>query len=201
MSGARALESTRVHVGAVSLLLAASSCMLPFLLPYRQLFQAEWLAAALGVVAVLAALTAHGTRGVPLPIPARWLTAFALFLMAQTVFGHAIYLQLPMLAALYVLYAALLVWLGAQLAASTGIERAADVLAACLLAGALANSAAGMVQFYGLHALLEDILAEIPHNPQHNGAYGNIAQSNLYANYLALGGTALLFLLQRSRVR
>ena len=32
------------------------------------------------------------------------------------------------------------------------------------------------------------------HDPLHTGAYGNIAQSNLYANYLALGGTALLFL-------
>ena len=47
------------------------------------------------------------------------------------------------------LYAALLVWLGAQLA-TAGVGRAAGVLAACLLAGALANAAAGMIQFYGL---------------------------------------------------
>ena len=126
---------------------------------------------------------------------------FALFLAAQALVGTPAYPQLPLLGALYVLYAALLVWLGAQLAASAGIERAAGVLAACLLAGALANAAAGVIQFYGRPALLEDIVAELHHGPQHNGAYGNIAQANLYANYLALGGTALLFLWQRRSLR
>jgi O-antigen ligase len=201
MPRAHALEPTRTQVGAVSLLLAGSLCLLPFLLPYAQLFQAEWLAAALGVAAALTALSARGARLVPLPGPARWLTAFALFLVAQTLVGKPVYLQLPLLGALYVLYAALLVWLGAQLTASAGIERAAGVLAACLLAGALANAAAGMIQFYGRPALLEDIVAELHRDPLHNGAYGNIAQPNLYANYLALGGTALLFLWQRSSLR
>ncbi len=193
--------STRTQVETLSLLLAGSLCLLPFLLPYPQPFLAEWLAAALGVAAVLAALAARSVSLVRLPGPARWLAAFALFLGAQTVIGHPIYIQLPMLAALYVLYAALLVWLGAQLAASAGIERAASVLAACLLAGALANAAAGMIQFYGRPALLQDIVAELGHDPLHNGAYGNIAQANLYANYLALGGSALLFLWQRSSLR
>lgn len=63
-----------------------------------------------------------------------------------------------------------------------------------LLAGALANAAAGVIQFYDRPALLENIVAALHHNPQHNGAYGNIGQANLYANYLALGGTALLIL-------
>ena len=75
------------------------------------------------------------------------------------------------------------------------------MLAACLLVGALANAAAGMIQFYGLPAPLRDFIVELHHDPLHNGAYGNIAQSNLYANYLALGGTALLFLWQRSSLR
>jgi len=106
-----------------------------------------------------------------------------------------------LLGAAYVLYAALLLWLGAQLAATAGMERAAGVLAACLLAGALANAAAGMIQFYGLPAPLEDIIDKLHHDPLHNGAYGNIAQCNLYANYLTLGGTALLFLWLRAGLR
>ena len=185
----------------MSLLLAGSLCLLPFLLPYPQLFQAEWLAGALGVAAALAALSAHNTRVVALPGAARWLVAFALFLLAQTLLGKPAYVQLPILAALYVAYAALLIWLGAQLVASAGIERAAGVLAACLLVGALANSAPGMIQFYGLPAPLRDFIVELHRDPLHNGAYGNIAQPNLYANYLALGGTALLFLWQRSSLR
>src|ERR1035437_1276987 len=201
MPRAHALEPTRTQVGAVSLLLAGSLCLLPFLLPYPQLFQAEWLAAALGVAATLAALGGRGAGIVPLPRPARWLAAFALFLVAQALAGKPVYLQLPLLGALYVLYAALLIWLGAQLAATAGIERAASVLAACLLVGALANAAAGVIQFYGRPALLEDIIAALHHHPQHNGAYGNIAQANLYANYLALGGTALLFLWLRGGLR
>ncbi|HEY5291932.1 MAG TPA: Wzy polymerase domain-containing protein [Burkholderiales bacterium] len=186
----------------MSLLLAGSLCLLPFLLPYHQLpvlsFQAEWLSAAIGIAAMLAALGWRRGAFAPVPLPAQCLIAFALFLAAQTLAGKPVYPQLPLLGALYVLYAVLLIWLGAQLAATAGIERAATALAACLLAGALANASAGMIQFYGRPPLLEDFVAELRRG---SGAYGNIAQSNLYANYLALGGTALLFLWQQYRLR
>jgi O-antigen ligase/polysaccharide polymerase Wzy-like membrane protein len=205
VSGVQAVTPRSAQADAVSLLLAGSLCLLPFLLPYHQLpilsFQAEWLAAALGIAAMLAALGGRGGAFVPAPVPARWLIAFALFLAAQTLVGNPVYPQLSVLGALYVLYAALLIWLGAQLAATAGIERAAGVLAACLLAGAVANAAAGVIQFYGRPALLEDIIADLRHGPDHNGAYGNIAQANLYANYLALGGTSMLFLWLRGGLR
>jgi O-antigen ligase len=190
----------------VSLLLAGSLCLLPFLLPYHELpilsFQSEWLAAALGIAAVLAALTnGPDDAFAAVPLPARWLLGFALLLTAQALADDSNYPQQPLLGGLYVLYAALLVWLGAQLAASAGTERAVSVLAACLLAGALANAAAGLIQFYGLPEILRGIVDELHDKPQHNGAYGNIAQPNLYANYLALGGTALLFLWLRGSLR
>ena len=54
------------------------------------------------------------------------------------------------------------------------MERAAGVLAGCLLVGALANAAAGMIQFYGPPEALRDFVAELHHDPLHNGAYGNI---------------------------
>jgi hypothetical protein len=205
VSGVQPVTAGIPQANAVSLLLAGSLCLLPFLLPYHEFpilsFHAEWLAATLGIAAVLAALSARRGAFASIPLPAQWLIAFAVFLAAQTLVGKPVYLQLPLLGALYVLYAALLIWLGAQLAASAGIERAACVLAACLLAGALANAAAGMIQFYGLPTLLQDIIAELHHGPDHNAAYGNIAQGNLYANYLALGGTALLFLWLRGGLR
>src|SRR6266853_1526572 len=138
---------------AISLMLAGSLCLLPFLLPYHQppilSFFPEWLAAALGVAAALALLVGRGVTAVFLPAPARWLIAFAVLLAAQ--------------------------------AAS----------------GAHANSLAGVIQFYGRPKLLEDVIAEL-HGRR---AYGNIAQANLYANYLALGEGALLFLWVRARVR
>src|SRR5712691_4931858 len=184
----------------MSLLLAGSLCLLPFLLPYHQQpvlsFFPEWLATALGVAAALTLLAGRGIR-ISLPAPASWLVAFAVFLAAQAAGGGHAYSQLPLLAALYVLYAVLMIWLGAQLTAAFGIERVAAVLAAFLLVGALANSLAGVIQFYGRPRLLEDVIAEL-HGKR---AYGNIAQANLYANYLALGEGALLCLWARARVR
>src|SRR6267143_5837393 len=188
----------------MSLMLAGSLCLLPFLLPYHQQpvlsFFPEWLAAALGIAASLTLLVGRGVSVsfVYSPVPARWLIAFAAFLAAQAATGGHAYSQLPLLAALYVLYAALMIWLGAQLTAAFGIERVAAVLAAFLLVGALANSLAGVIQFYGRPRLLEDVIAELHGSGR---AYGNIAQANLYANYLALGEGALLFLWSRARVQ
>jgi len=186
---------------AISLLLAGGLCLLPFLVPYHQQpvlsFFPEWLAAALGVAAAAALLFARGVPAASFPTPAWWLIAFAMVLALEAATGRQAYSQPPLLAALYVLYAALMIWLGANLVAALGIERVATVLAAFLVAGALANSMAGVIQFLGQTALFEDVVAEL----HGNRAYGNIAQANLYANYLALGEGALLFLWMRARVR
>lgn len=176
-------------------------CLLPFLVPYHQQpvlsFFPEWLAAALGAAAALALLASRSFRAdAALPGTVPWLAAFALFLALRAAAGGLAYPQASLLAALYVLYAILMVQLGAQLAAVHGIARVAVVLAAFLLVGALANAAAGVIQFYGRPALFEDVVAEL----RGHRAYGNIAQANLYANYLALGAAALLFLWSRARV-
>jgi len=185
----------------ISLLLAGNLCLLPFLLPYHQQpvlsFFPEWLAAALGIAAALALLVGRGVPAVSLPVPGRWLIAFAVFLVARAAGGDQTYPQASLLASVYVLYAVLLIWFGAQLVAACGIERVAQMLAAFLLAGALANSLAGVIQYYGRPGLFEDLIARRPGH----GAFGNIAQWNLYANYLALGEGALLFLWLRAQVR
>ena len=191
-------ETARLH--SVSLLLAGAMCLLPFLVPYHQQpvlsFYPEWLAAALGVCAALAALAGRGVPATPIPTPALWLVAFALYLLVRML-GAGQAPQIGLLAALYVVFAVLMMWLGVQLANTLGAERVVLVLAASLLAGALANSLAGSIQSYGRPALLDDVVAQL----YGNRAYGNIAQSNLYANYLALGQSALIFLWLRRRMR
>jgi O-antigen ligase len=187
---------------AIALLLAGGLCLLPFLIPYHQppvlSFFPEWLAAALGVAAALAALAGRGFRSeAALPAPALLLALFALYLALRAAGGGLAYPQASLLAALYVLYAVLMIQLGAQLAAAQGHERVAAVLAAFLLAGTLANAAAGVIQYYGRPALLEDVVAEL----HGHRAYGNIAQANLYADYLALGAISLLYLWWRGRLR
>jgi O-antigen ligase len=187
---------------AVALLLAGGLCLLPFLIPYHQQpvlsFFPEWLAAALGIAAALVALAGRGfSSEAAFPAPALFLAAFAAYLALRPVAGGLAYPQASLLAALYVLYALLMVQLGAQLAAQLGLERAALALAAFLLVGALLNAAAGVVQYVGRPALLEDLVAEL----YGRRAYGNIAQVNLYANYLALGAASLLYLWLHGRLR
>lgn len=186
----------------ISLLLAGGMCLLPFVLPFHRQpilsFYVEWLAVGLGVAAGLATLIHRGFRSdAALPAPALWLVAFAAFVFLRAALGDQTYPAAGLLAALYVLYAVLMLQLGAQLVAVFGIERVAAVLAAFVLVGALANAVAGVIQFYGRPALFEDVIAEL----RGNRAYGNIAQSNLYTNYLALGQAALLLLWLRARLR
>ena len=177
----------------IGLLLAGGMCLLPFLLPYHQLpiktFQAEWLVVALGVAAAFAVIC-NNRPGIPIPYSARWFGAFAALLLIQAALGHAAYPQLRLTGALLILYAMLMIWLGAQLSASLSLNRVAMTLAAFLLAGAIANACAGIIQYYGRPFWLEDFVAEL-HGSR---AYGNIAQSNLYANYLALGLASPLYL-------
>jgi O-antigen ligase len=192
--GSSCAEPSGARPGAgVGLLLAGSLCLLPFLIPYHQppilSFYPEWLAAALGVAASLAFLAGRGARAqTALPASALWLWVFAAYLAMRAALGDPAYPQSALVGAAYVLFAALLVQLGAQLSSAHGVERVGSVLAACVLAGALANAAAGLVQFYGRPALLEDLVADL----RGARAYGNIAQVNLYANYLALGQAALI---------
>jgi O-antigen ligase len=197
MAAGSSLDRRPARIG---LLLAGSLCLLPFLIPYHQPpvlgFYPEWLAVALGVAAALAVLAGGGFRSeAALPAPSPWLIAFALLLAARALLGDPAYPQSPLLGAAYVLYAVLMIQLGAQLVAAHGAERVAHLLAAFLLAGALLNAVAGVMQFYGRPAWLEDLVAEL----RGARAYGNIAQTNLYASYLAMGQAALVLIWPRSR--
>lgn len=178
----------------VSLLLAGLMCLLPFLVPYHQPpihgFYGEWLAAALGLSAIVAALLDRRLVPVSLPTPALWLLGFAVFLIFRAAIVQPAYPQMTFWAVVYVVFAVALMWLGALFASSVGREQAGAVIAAFILAGALANALAGIVQFYGRPGFLEDVVAVL----RGHRAYGNIAQPNLFANYLALGEAALLFL-------
>ena len=185
----------------MSLLLAGSMCLLPFLVPYHELplrnFYPEWLAAALGLIAFVAVLASRHFPSVALPVAGRWLIGFAAFLVVCAIGRNTVYPQMSLWAVVYVVYAVLMIWLGACLVVATGLEKTAHLLAACILAGSLANAAAGVIQFYGLPVWLKDVVADM----QGIRAYGNIAQSNLYANYLALGQAALLFLWVGGHIR
>jgi hypothetical protein len=166
-----------------------AACGLPAVVPFSVFttavphpdLQAELLAVALGVIATLTIFLQSGFRIEVMPQPSWWLIAFALYLVVQTAIQHQPYVQMPLLGMLYALYAALMIWLGLQITTSAGTERTATTIASFLFAGALVNSAAGIIQFYGRPALLEDWIA-LAYGGR---ARGNVGYINLYANYLS----------------
>jgi O-antigen ligase len=185
----------------LALLLAGCLCVIPFVVPYHQApipsFYSEWLAGAFGVMAIFAALLPRPSAMVRLPGAATWLLGFALLVAVRPLFAYSGYWQPAIVGGAYVLYAVSLIWLGAQLAALPGArDKASEVLGGSLLAGAVLNALAAIAQTYGVPDWLQDVIA------QENGgrAFGNIAQPNLYALYLALGEAGLLFLWARGRL-
>ncbi|MCZ7563959.1 MAG: Wzy polymerase domain-containing protein [Burkholderiales bacterium] len=182
------------------LVAAGLVCSIPFLNPLHGLpiptFYEEWLAFALGLAGVLVVGVASPGAG-RFPRVALWLVAFAPVLVLQWALRLTAYRETVELGVLYVLWAALLVWLGAQLRERCGAERTARVLAGFIVAGALANGAVALLQAAtgtgGLGALLAA--------PGGGRVYGLTGQANLLANHLALGLAALLYLLVTGAMR
>jgi O-antigen ligase len=184
----------------MSLLLAGAMCVIPFLQPRHfppiRTFYDEWIAFALGAGAIGMAAFARRSQVARIPGLALWLGAFAIFLSARAFSGLATYPQGPLLWAIYAIFAALLVMLGHDLVGHFGQERVCDMLASFLLLGALLNSISGVLQVVGIPRQIDAFVSYL------NGtrAIGNIGQSNLYANYLALGEASLAYLFARDKI-
>jgi len=184
----------------LALLFAGLALTLPFLFPEHRppirSFYDEWLALAIGLVAVGAAALARRSRAIVVPDIAFAFLLFACWLGVQAVLRRPAYVQLPIYGVLYLVFAAALAWLGHELVVSLGTQNVCDTLATFLLAGAMANAAAGVIQFYGVPDVLEGIVG------RQFGvkAVGHVGQSNLYANYLALGQASLAYLFARRRL-
>lgn len=191
-----------VHAPArIALLVCGALVTLPFLFPEHELpmrsFYDEWFALALGCL-VLIVLLARAPAGAA-AVPEITLAFFALaaWLGVQPILRPPAYLQLPLSAATYLVMAGALAWAAQRIVAELGAERFCDTLAGFVLVGAILNAAIGIIQSYGVPDALEGIVA------RHFGvkAVGHVAQSNLYALYLALGEASLVYLVVRHRVR
>lgn len=175
-------------------------CLVPFLQPRHmppiRAFYDEWLAFAFGLAAI--ALTACTRRKQVTKVPALavCLVLFAVTLLARAMSGLPGYPQSSLLWCIYALFAALIVLVGNDFAVRFGQARVCDVLAAFLLAGALANSVAGILQVVGIPREIDAYISHL----SGTRAIGNVGQANLYANYLALGEASLAYLFARGRI-
>ena len=193
-------NSVRMDSRGASLILAGAMCLIPFLQPRHFLpirtFYDEWLAFAFGLAALgLSVLSRKGTA-TRVPTLSLYLGLFSLTLALYALLRSSAYPQTALLWALYVLFAALLVILGQGYAMAFGRDRCCDLLAGFLLAGALLNAIAGVLQVAGIPPQIDSFISYL-HGKR---AIGNVGQSNLYANYLALGTASLIYLFVRQKI-
>ncbi len=173
---------------------------LPFLLSHHAYplptFHQEGVAIALGLLAVGAILLAHPRAGLIIPHSALWLLAFAAVLGLQVELELVAYYEQAVMGGLYVLWAAMLLWLGSELRRSLSLERICEVLAFALLVAGMLNAVFGLLQrFLDVTALPAAISAM-----QGSTIFGNVNQANLFANLLSLAFASLIYLVGRGRL-
>jgi O-antigen ligase len=185
----------------ISLALAGLMWVLPFL-HYRHqypltTFYQEWWSALLGVLALTLLVARDYWQQPQVPRIAQLPVALIVLVLLQSALGKVAYFDQALLYVLYLLFAAMLVLLGARLRECFGMERLALVLAICLLVGAEASALIGVLQHFRWHTPLDAVVVV----KVSAGVYGNVAQPNHFANYIALGLVSLGLLLQQNRLK
>lgn len=181
----------RTGVAHISLTLVGLMWVLPFLYYYHAYplttFYQEWGAAFLGLGASALLLTRQYWQRPEIPRIALLPIALMLLVLLQYVLGRTTYFDQTLLFTLYMLWAALLMMLGHALREKFGLPVMAMVLASFLLLGTELSALAGILQHFRWHTFLDSVITS------KNGVavYGNMAQPNHYANYIAMGLVSL----------
>lgn len=191
----------QVRLTHISLVLAGLMWVLPFL-HYRHqypltTFYQEWWSALFGVLA-LGALAARDYWQQPqVPRIAQLPIALLGVVLLQWGLGKIIYFEQALLYILYLLFAALLMLLGARLRECFGMARLAQVLSVFLLIGAELSALIGVLQHFRWHTPLDSVVVM----KVSSSVFGNLAQPNHFANYIALGLVSLGLLHQQQRLK
>ncbi|MEO6975068.1 MAG: Wzy polymerase domain-containing protein [Gallionella sp.] len=193
----RSIRPVNFKLAHISLALVGLMWAFPFL-HYRHenpltSFDQEWWSGMLGVLALTLLLAREFWQRAEIPRIAQLPAALIVVLLLQLVLGKVAYFNQALLYALYFLFATLLMVLGARLRDCFGLARLAQVLAIFLLIGAELNALIGVLQHFQWHTFLDPVIAR----DLSGGIYGNLAQPNHYADYLALGLISLGLLFQQ----
>jgi O-antigen ligase len=184
----------------ISLLLVGLMWVFPFLY-YRHenpltTFDQEWWCALLGVLALTLLIASDYWQRPEIPRIAQLPAALIGIVLLQVTLGKVAYFDQALLYILYLLFASLLMLLGARLRACFGIEALSTALALFLLIGAESSAFIGVLQHYKWHTLFDAVVV-MQTSP---GIYGNLAQPNHFADYIALGLASLGLLFQHRRL-
>jgi O-antigen ligase len=190
-----------MRLAYISLALAGLMFAFPFL-HYRHenpltTFDQEWWSAMLGVLALLMLALRDLWQQPEIPRIVQFPLALIVIVLLQVALGKMAYFDQALLYILYLLFAALMMWLGARLRDSFGIEKLAVVLSISLLVGAELSALIGVLQHYQWHTPLDAVVV-MQISPS---VYGNLAQPNHFADYIALGLTSLGLLFQQRKLK
>ncbi len=176
-----------LNIAHISLVLVGLMWVLPFLYYYHAYplttFYSEWGAAMLGLSASVLLLARQYWVQPEIPRIVLLPLGLMLLVLLQFLLGKITYFDQALLFTLYMLWVILLMMLGRALREQFGLATMAGVLAAFLLLGAELSALAGILQHYRGHSFLDSVItAKIS-----IAVYGNLAQPNHFANYIALG--------------
>lgn len=185
----------------ISMALVGLMWVIPFLNYYHSTplttFYQEWSSALLGVLAITLLVSRDFWQKPEIPRIAQLPAVLIGVVLLQWGLGKAVYFDQALLYVLYLLLAALLMLLGARLRVCLGMAKLALTLAIFLLIGAELSALIGVLQHYGWHTPLDSVVAR----KVSASVYGNIAQPNHFANYVALGMISLGLLFQQHKLR
>jgi O-antigen ligase len=160
-------------------------------------FDQEWWSAILGISALAILTPGEAWRNAKIPRVIQFPAALIVVVILQLALGKIVYLGQGLLYVMYLLFAAMLMMLGAWLREYFGLTRLAQALAVFLLVGATVSALIGVIQHFHWHTPLDSmILMKVS-----SGLYGNLAQTNHYANYIAMGLISLGLLFQQDRMK
>ena len=151
----------------------------------------------LGLCAMPLLMTKDSAASAAIPRIAVLPVALILLVLLQAVLGKLAYFEQALLFSLYMLWAALLLLLGHRLRTEIGLPVLVTVLATFLLLGAELNAFMGILQHYRWDTWFNAVVTE----KISSAIYGNIAQPNHFAHYIALGLISLGLLLSRRILR
>ncbi len=184
----------------ISLSLIGSMAVLPFLQYHHArpipAFYTEYIAFLLGMAALTLFLAGRYWRNIELPwIVFAPLGLFAVMLLQMNL-GMAVYYEMQIIALLYLLWATLLVILGAVLRKEFGLTVISVVLAWFFLVGGGFSAGVGILQHFNIHSFLDDFIAA----KNFAAVYGNIGQTNHFATHISLALASLIFLFAAARL-
>lgn len=185
----------------LSLMLVGLMWVFPFLDYYHAYpitsFYQEWWAVLLGLAAMPLLATSGYWRQAEVPRVVLLPVIMIVVVVVQFAFGRIPYFGQALLISLYLVWAALLVMLGARLREVLGLPTLAVVLAIFLLSGAELNAAIGIYQHFQWHSFLDAVIS----TKISAAVFGNIAQPNHFADYLGLGLVSLGLLYAHGTLR